>query len=90
MDDKQALTAALDEIYELRIILAQEASNLERVMALKTVPKSVRETMGYAVTRMRYAAQGKRFTRPGDNEALAELRGTSLLTRDMWEKERRG
>ena len=52
------LTAAVDEIYALRGILADEAGILEAHLSYKTFPKSRRKFAESQIERMRKAASG--------------------------------
>lgn len=53
-----AYTAALDEIYRLRVALAMEARIMESAMTYRTVPKTLVDKLKLAVTRCREAARG--------------------------------
>lgn len=51
-------SAALDEIYRLRVALAMEARTMESIMTYRTVPKTLVDKFKLAIVRCRAAARG--------------------------------
>ncbi len=64
-------SAALDEIFRLRQLLALEAESAESVLSYRTLPANARATVEHAIIRMRSGARG---------DTLAALDGWSSLT----------
>ncbi|KQM38374.1 hypothetical protein [Microbacterium sp. Leaf203] len=90
MEDK-TLGDALDEIYELRVLLAAEARILEAHLDYKTFPKSRRDIAEASVERMREGARGAVRTHNADG-ARREFRnvtGGDTLTMHQWQSEPR-
>lgn len=84
--ESEKLSAALDEIYRLRLLLASEARILEAHLELKSFPKSRREFAVKSVQRMRLGAMGKEFVL-GSDQAKNEYRaltGTQTMTTPNW------
>jgi hypothetical protein len=87
------LSAALDEIWRLRMQLAVEARTLEANLALRTFPRGRREITGKQVERMRRAARGEVIW----PSALTDAVGLAFaldcaaisksLTRTQWEEQ---
>lgn len=86
------LSAAVDEIYALRGILADESLILEAHLGYKTFPKSRRKYAEAQIERMRKAAAGDyQLARRGDLVWQRALRGLGLdgcLTDHEWAKQR--
>lgn len=86
-------SAALDEIYKLRVALAIEADTQAGNLNFKTFPKSQRKATGESIQRMQACAIGGRPERY-DSLSLNYLDGLFLslggertLTRHSWERE---
>ncbi len=86
-------SAALDEIFRLRCVLAYEARIIEAHLDLATFPKSRRPIAEDQVRRMRAAAGGN-ATETYRNldwwklkRALGDAVGADMLTRHQWEQE---
>jgi hypothetical protein len=86
-------SAALDEIYRLRVALAVEAEAQSGNLNFKTFPKSQRLPTAQSIARMKAAAIGERPERYRSlsvawlDDLFASLGGNRLLTRDIWERE---
>jgi hypothetical protein len=87
-------SAALDEIYRLRRALAYEARVVEaQTLDVQALGKNRRAHIKESVDRMRKSVQGHAeavyagLDRSSLRMALEQTRGTSLLTRAMWEDE---
>lgn len=92
-DDELAhYSAALDEVYALRAILAGEALRVEADLSLKSFPKSRRGFAEEAAERLRAAARGDywpayhHLKRP--KMYLRECGARETLTRSSWEDDR--
>jgi hypothetical protein len=86
------LSVAVDEIYFLRALLADEADILEAHLALKTFPKSRRAYAEEQLERMRFAAAGNVMDvlRSGFSAQIALRRAgiVGTLTNDQWAHQR--
>lgn len=82
-------TAALDEIYRLRVILAHEAQIQEGHLAFASFPKSRRKVAERSIERMREAARGHSKTAtvaiPLWKQALKSAGASETFTRADWE-----
>lgn len=92
-EEMRYYSAALDEIYRLRIALAVEAETQAANLTFKTFPKSRRVETEQSVARMRRCAIGNSVERH-DSFSLSyldglflALGGRRLLTRSTWEQE---
>lgn len=81
--------AAIEEIFELRAVLAHEADTIESHLQLRTFPPSRRAIAEIQVQRMRAAIRRPAKLVYGDRPfrygALRRL-GAAILTRGMWEE----
>lgn len=84
------LSRAIDEIYELRTLLASEARILEAHLDFKTFPKSRRAIAEESVERMRAGARGGGFRDPQGRakQEYRALTGSQTLTNSQWLEER--
>ena len=88
-----AYSAALDEIFRLRCVLAYEARIIEAHLDLATFPKSRRPIAEDQVGRMRAAAGGAAVETYRNLDwwklkaQLLEATGNDMLTRRQWEQE---
>lgn len=86
------LSAAVDEIYFLRALIADEATILESHLGYKTFPKTRRPFAEAQVDRMRRVARGEMYaaTRQGFNQkrALRDAGADDVLTNHQWAKQR--
>ena len=91
-DGLSALSAAVDEIFFLRALLADEASITEAHLDYKTFPKSRRGEAQAQVDRMRRAARGDLdgAAREGfvAKRALLQAEASQTLTNDQWARQR--
>ena len=84
-------SAALDEIYRLRQLLAYEARVVEATLDYKSFPKSRRAAHEAQVERMRFAARGNAEDEVGNLSHLSlracmrEAGMPDTLTRSQWE-----
>ena len=87
-------SAALDEIFDLRIAAVYEAGVIEAHLGLASFPKSRRGIAEKQVERLRAAARGETRHTYGDlstqqmKHALREAGANQLLTRAQWEGNR--
>jgi hypothetical protein len=87
------LSAALDEIYRLRQVLAYEACGIEAHLDYATFPKSRRAVAEDQVARMRLAAAGhSQAAYAGKSHtvmrmALREAGASETFTRNQWQAE---
>lgn len=85
-------SAALDEIYALRTVLAAQADIVEAHLSLRSFPKSRRQVAEEQVEGMRQAARGAwrsvyaTIRRP--KNVLAHAGASETLTRWEWERQR--
>ena len=86
------LEAAVDEIYFLRSVLADEAAIIEAHLGYKTFPKTRRGIAEAQVVRMRRMAAGEMWaaTREKFNQkrALRSAGVDDCLTNDQWAEQR--
>lgn len=86
------LSVALDEIYFLRALLADEAGIIEAHLGYKTFPKSRREIAEEQVRRMKAAASGdmktSRREKFNPHLALKRIGVDPLLTNHQWAAQR--
>jgi hypothetical protein len=91
MTTEDAYSAALDEIFRLRVILAYEAKVTAAHLSLKTFPKSRREAADRQIERMTAAATGQSHAAYGQiaypKRALSAVGASECLTRDDWERQ---
>ncbi len=86
------LSAALDEIYQLRRLLAYEACIVNATLQYATLPKGRRAVMKQQVERMRQAARGEVTSALAGRSsevyrrALRESGAKETLTRFEWEE----
>lgn len=83
---------ALDEIYRLRVALANEANHVENMLTLATFPRGQRIIARAAVERMRRAARGEtaqayQEIMPFRQPLLRSAGAPETLTRGAWEEE---
>lgn len=87
-DARPDISIAVDEIYDLRAMLADEADILEQHLELRTFPKSRRAMAQASIKRMRQAAQGdlENAMRPGMSRkrALRHAGASDVLTNQAW------
>lgn len=82
---------AIDEIYQLRALLADEAAIIEAHLDLKTFPKSRREIAEKQIERMRAAARGETpeyRDRWSPSRALKSAGADDGLLNWQWEMQR--
>jgi hypothetical protein len=88
------LSVAVDEIYALRVMLADEAAILEAHLEYKTFPKSRRVFAEQQIERMRTAARGdyKEAARPNkipnSQWTLKNIGAKPTLTNHEWAEQR--
>lgn len=88
------LSAAVDEIYVLRAMLADEARIIEAHLSYKTFPKSRREIAERQIARMRAVARGEtegleRVAGSGSRKAALRWAGADeCLTNAQWAEQR--
>lgn len=88
------LSVAVDEIYALRVMLADEAAILEAHLDLKSFPKSRRKFAEQQIERMRTAARGdyKEAARPNkvpnSQWTLKDIGAQPTLTNHEWAEQR--
>lgn len=86
------LSAAVDEIYFLRALLADESGIIEAHLSLKTFPKSRRRFAEEQVERMGRVARGEMYTAARENFnqklALKRLGADDCLTNQQWAEQR--
>lgn len=83
-------SAALDEVYLLRVQMEYEAGVREADLGLKTYPKSRRRFAEEAISRMWEAAEGKigkvsRERNENGGPTYRRMLGAKTLTRSQWE-----
>lgn len=84
-------SAALDEIYHLRQLLALEAEAAAVVLSYKTLPQGARAALERSVARMRAAVRGDTagalhgWTSLTLQQMLLDADGSATLTRSQWE-----
>lgn len=89
--DMEHYSAALDEIYRLRQLLAYEALCVRATLEYRTFPKSRRDVHERQIKRLQAAARGQSqvVTAPISStvlrHALTEAGASDLLTRWQWE-----
>lgn len=90
MTDLTDLSRAIDEIYQLRLLLASEARILEAHLDFKTFPKSRRQIAEESVARLRSGALGNPSpVNPGRaKQEYRILSGSQTLTNSQWRSER--
>ena len=87
-------SAALDEIYRLRTLLAWEADVLAATAGYRSFPKSRQEIAQQSIARMRAAARGEAAAQvlAESNTAVRYARDEAgmaqLMTRAQWEEQR--
>lgn len=87
-------SAALAEIYRLRIALGHEATVFEAALGYRTLPEGLREQFQRSVESMRAAVRGEEFTYtrmlgPEAQKMVLRLAGApTSLTRSQWEASR--
>ncbi len=86
------LSIALDEVFFLRALLADEAGIIEAHLGYKTFPKTRRKYAEEQVERMKAAAAGDIVGAQRENfsasRALRRLGLDECLTNDMWADQR--
>lgn len=86
------LSAAVDEIYFLRALIADEAAIIEAHLDYKTFPKTRRAIAEQQVERLRRVARGEMWTATRDkfdqHRALRTADADTFLTNAMWAKQR--
>lgn len=84
-------SAALDEIYRLRVALALEAETTAEFLTYSTLPRTVRKLARQQFERMRRAARGEAADAYADvvsqrsQELLEAVGASATLTRGRWE-----
>jgi hypothetical protein len=93
-EEMRYYSAALDEVYRLRAVLAYESHVLKAHLELKTFPKSRRTIAEDQVARMRatarYGTQGRRHSQDlfcDLKTALSDAGAAETLTRSAFERE---
>lgn len=90
--DLAEYSRALDEIYYLRAILAQQANITKEYLSLRTFPKSRAKAALNQIEAMRQAARGNArgvyHTIAFPKAALRSAGAPDMLTRASWEIER--
>ena len=87
----KVLSAAVDEIYALRVIAADQAQTIEEHLTLKTFPKSRREIAKAQIDALRDAAKGDTtlgYTGINAQAALRSAGADDLLTNWQWLEEK--
>lgn len=86
------LSIAIDEIYFLRAMLADEAGIIEAHLTYKTFPKTRRKYAEAQIERMKRAAagdlEGARREKFDSNMALRRIGVDECLTNDQWVEQR--
>lgn len=87
-----ALSAAVDEIYFLRAILADEAAIIEAHLGYKTFPKTRRKYAEEQVQRLRRIARGELYSASrkdfNQKRALRTADAEECLTNAQWAAQR--
>lgn len=92
MSEQSDLSAAIDEIYFLRAVIADEAGIIEAHLDYKTFPKTRRKIADEQIARMKRIAGGEMYAASRDrfdqSLALRRIGVPDLLTNYQWLEQR--